>query len=327
MLADKLTKKSIGSAQAEWTSESNMKLIDRFRQLTITFKKIVEQSKDTEKLQLQIGRLLAESVKAKKDVNSLSDVEFRVFSQFGDDGIIQWLLNNLEFPNKTFIEFGVEDYRESNTRFLMMNDNWSGFVMDGAQENVSAIIDSEYYWKHELFARSAFIDCNNINELLSSCPFDREIGILHIDLDGNDYWIWKEIDVICPVLVILEYNSVFGIDRSITIPYDKNFVRTKSHYSNLYWGASLRALHQLSEGKGYSFIGCNTAGNNAYFVRNDKLNDVVEKTTLESGHVISKFRESRDRNGNLTYTAGKERIELIRGMPIYNIDAEQVEEL
>ena len=204
-----------------------MKLIDKLRQLTATFKNIMGQPKDTEKLQLQIGRLLANNVKAKEEINSLSDVEFKVFSQFGDDGIIQWLVNNLEFPNETFVEFGVEDYRESNTRFLMMNDNWSGFVMDGSQENVSAIIDSAYYWKHELFAKSAFIDRSNINQLLSSCPLDREIGILNIDLDGNDYWIWKEINAISPVVVILEYNSVFGINRSITIPYDKNFVRNE----------------------------------------------------------------------------------------------------
>jgi hypothetical protein len=304
-----------------------MGLIARLRQINGIFKNLSRITIETERLQLQLGKLQSEIVKNRKNVNRLSDVEFRVFSQFGDDGIIQWLANNIEFPNKTFIEFGVEDYTESNTRFLMMNDNWSGFIMDGSQTNIASIVISEYYWKYELFVRSAFINCSNINELLSSCPFDREVGILHIDLDGNDYWIWKKIDVICPVLVILEYNSIFGIDRSITIPYDKNFVRTKSHYSNLYWGASLSALHQLSAEKGYSFIGCNSAGNNAYFVRDDRLNDVVKKSNLENGYVPSKFRESRDRNGNLTYLAGNQRIQDIRGMPVYNIDVGRVEKL
>jgi hypothetical protein len=304
-----------------------MGLIARLRQINGIFKNLSRITIETERFQLQLGKLQSEIVKNRKNINQLCDVEFRVFSQFGDDGIIQWLANNLEFPNKTFIEFGVEDYRESNTRFLMMNDNWSGFIMDGSPTKIASIVNSEYYWKYELFTRSAFIDCSNINELLSSCPFDREVGILHIDLDGNDYWIWKEIDVICPVLVMLEYNSVFGMDRSITIPYDKNFVRTKSHCSNLYWGASLNALNQLSEEKGYSFIGCNSAGNNAYFVRNDKLNDVIKKSNLENGYVPCKFRESRDRNGNLTYLAGNQRIEDIRGMPVYNLETKQVEEL
>lgn len=273
------------------------------------------------------GKALAESMKSKKCIKSLSEVEFKVFSQFGDDGIIQWLVNNLDIPNRTFIEFGVQDYRESNTRFLMMNDNWSGFVMDGSEQNVSRIVNSEYYWKHELFAKYAFIDRANINSLIASCSFDKDVGILHIDLDGNDYWIWKEISVISPIVVILEYNSVFGIDRAITVPYDKDFMRTKSHYSNLYFGASLRALHALSTEKGYSFIGCNSAGNNAYFVRSDKLNDVVKMTSLEKGYVISKFRESRDRNGQLTCVAGNERIKVISGMPVINIDTGEMETL
>lgn len=93
--------------------------------------------------------LLSGSVKTKKQIDSLSNVEFKIFSQFSDDGIIQWLVNNLEIPNRTFIEFGVEDYRESNTRFLMMNDNWSGLVMDYSQENIDRIRNSEFFWRYE----------------------------------------------------------------------------------------------------------------------------------------------------------------------------------
>lgn len=274
-----------------------------------------------------LGRLLSETVKPKKRIVSLSEVEFKVFSQWGDDGIIQWLASNLEFPDKTFVEFGVENYRESNTRFLMMNNNWSGLVMDGSESNVSQIINSEYFWKFNLSAKAVFIDTDNINSLLSSSELRKEVGILHIDLDGNDYWIWKEIKVISPIVVILEYNSIFGIDRSITIPYDKSFNRTNAHYSNLYYGASLRALHQLSADKGYSFIGCNSAGNNAYFVRKDKLNDSVREATLESGYVLSMLRESRDRDGRLTFLTGRDRLEAIRGMPVYNIETNRVEDL
>ena len=94
--------------------------------------------------------------------------------------------------------------------------------------------------------------------------------MLHIYLDGNDYWIWKEINVVTPVIAILEYNSVFGVDRAITISDDRKFIRTKAHHSNLYFSASLRALYVLAKEKGYSFVGCNSARNNAYFVRNDK---------------------------------------------------------
>lgn len=278
-----------------------------------------------EQHELLLAKLLVENVKKIKQISSLADVEFRVFSEWGDDGIIQWLIHNISIPNKTFIEFGVKDYRESNTRFLMMNDNWSGFVMDGSQKNVSKIISSEYYCRYELNAESVFIDCDNINGLIASQPFDAKVGLLHIDLDGNDYWIWEKISVITPVIVIMEYNSIFGVERAITVPYDKSFQRTKAHHSNLYFGASLKALYLVARQKGYSFIGCNSAGNNAYFVKNENLNDVVREVPLEEGYVLSKFRESRDRCGRLSYVTGKNRLDLIKGMPVYNVITKQLE--
>ena len=276
---------------------------------------------------MMMGKLLSEHFKSKKEIASLNEVEFKVFSQYGDDGIIQWLVNHIDFPNKTFIDFGVENFRESNTRYLMMNDNWEGFVMDGSAANIEQITSSEYFWKYNLSAKAVFIDTDNINRLLSEAKLGSEVGILHIDLDGNDYWIWKKINAISPILVIIEYNSVFGINRTITIPYDKQFDRTRAHHSNLYFGSSLASLYQLSQDKGYSFIGCNSAGNNAYFVRKDKLNDVVREITLEKGYVPSKFRESRDRNGKLSYLSGANRIEAIRGIPIYNTSKNRIEDL
>lgn len=304
-----------------------MKLYRFLHKLRAAINNIETQFATSEQQSLMLGRLLSENIRTRKRIASLNEVEFKVFSQWGDDGIIQWLANNLDFPNKTFVEFGVENYRESNTRFLMMNNNWSGLVMDGSESNVSQIINSEYYWKYTLSAKSAFIDKDNINNLLSSSELHEDVGILHIDLDGNDYWIWKEIRAISPIVVIMEYNSVFGIDRSITIPYEKDFYRTKAHYSNMYYGASLRALHQLSTEKGYSFIGCNSAGNNAYFVRKDKLNDSVREISLENGYVLSRFRDSRNEKGELTYLTDQNRLEAIRGMPVLNIETNKIEKL
>ncbi|HTV85155.1 MAG TPA: hypothetical protein VME63_07105 [Dyella sp.] len=284
-------------------------------------------AKTTEQQMLALGKLLADMVRAKAEIKSFEEVEFKVFSQWGDDGIIQWLINHLHFPSKTFIEFGVSNYRESNTRFLMMNNNWSGFVMDGSRSNIDQIINSEYFWRYELTAKAAFIDRENINELLRSSELPEAIGILHIDLDGNDYWIWKEITAVKPLLVILEYNSIFGAEMAITIPYDRHFQRTKAHSSNLYFGASLKALCDLSNEKGYAFIGCNTAGNNAYFVKRDALNSTVREMALPDGYVLSKFRESRDNEGNLNYINGNDRLKAIAGMPIYDTIAEKIEYL
>ena len=295
-------------------------LIDRLRDLAA-------QPAELQTQNILVGRMLSEFLKGKRDLSSLAEVEFRVFSQYGDDGIVQWLVHHIDFPHRTFIEFGVEDYRESNTRFLLLNNNWSGFVMDGSAANVARMARAPYFWKHDFTCQAAFVDADNINPLLAACPFDAETGILHIDIDGNDYWVWKAIRTIKPVVVILEYNSVFGAERAITVPYDRTFLRQKAHYSNLYYGASLPALDDLCREKGYAFIGCNSAGNNAYFVRRDKLGDVVREMPVKTGYVLSKFRESRDEKGQLTCLAGEDRIARLRGLPVVNTRTGQIEVL
>ena len=272
----------------------------------------------SEEEKLLLGRSLSAMIR-NGGVRSLKDAEFKVFSQWGDDGLIQYLVSTLDIANEYFVEFGVEDYRESNTRFLMMNNNWSGMVMDASPKNIEAIVHSEYFWKYELKATCAFIERGNINELLVEAGVGGEIGLLHIDIDGNDYWIWDAIEVVDPVIVIVEYNSVLGIDRAITIPYQEAFTRTTAHFSNLFYGTSLKALGHLAGRKGYAFVGCNRAGNNAYFVRRDKLNPRVGEMAVEEGFVQSKFRESRDKNGELTYLSGGERIRAIRGLKVFNV--------
>lgn len=277
-----------------------------------------------DELRLLMGTLLAESVGRRQGYASLADLEFKVFSQFGDDGIIQYLTRNLELRHRTFVEFGVEDYMESNTRFLLQKDNWSGFVMDGTSEHVAKLRNAPFYWKHDLTAEAVFVTRENIRQLLRDNTRRWEgLDLLHIDLDGNDYWIWREIDL-SPALVIMEYNSTFGIDRAITIPYSADFQRSRAHFSNLYWGSSLKALHRLALEKGYAFIGCNSAGNNAYFVRQDVMNERVTSVALGQGYVPSKYRESRDEEGNLSYVAGNARAEAIRGLPVFDIELNTV---
>jgi hypothetical protein len=276
---------------------------------------------------LMMGRLLAMNVRARGPIASLSDVEFKVFSQFGDDGIIQWLTQEVALPSRTFIEFGVEDYTESTTRFLMMSDNWSGLVIDGSQDNIDSIRRCDYYWRHQLQAEAAFVDADNINGLLLSAQLGREIGLLHIDIDGNDYWVWKAIEAVVPAIVVLEYNAVFGAERAITVPYDPKFRRTEAHFSNLYFGASLSALRRLCESRGYLFVGCNSAGNNAYFVRAELASARVKLLSERASFVASMFRESRDPAGKLTLLSREQRLELIRGLPVVNVDTGRTEAL
>jgi len=119
---------------------------------------------------------------------------------------------------------------------------------------------------------------------------------------------------------------VFGMDRAITVPYNPSFDRTEAHYTNLYFGASLKALVQLGEMKEYYFIGCNSNGNNAYFVRRDKIKD-LEIKSIQEGYVASRFRESVDKKGNRTFITGENRIELLRGLTVVNTETGAIEKI
>lgn len=268
---------------------------------------------------LAIGSLLSNQQLLINSKN-INDYEFKIFSQFGDDGIIQYLIKNVEIKNNIFIEFGVENYMESNTRFLMMHNNWSGFVMDGSKEAMDSLTKRSWYWKYNLTQKAVFINKDNINGLLEGTGFS-DIGILHIDIDGNDYHILNEIELskLNPSIIIMEYNSVFGKDRAITVPYDKDFIRTKQHYSNLYYGASLPALKYLANKKGYSLVGCNNAGNNSYFVRKDLLNEKIVELSIDAAFKESKLRESRDENHALSFLSGNDRLKKLKGLEVINV--------
>ena len=92
-----------------------------------------------------------------------NEYEFKVFSQFGEDGLIQYLIKNLDISIKRFIEFGVENYEEANTRFLLENDNWSGLIIDSSKENIQHIKKQNYFWKYNIKAINEFITKENIS--------------------------------------------------------------------------------------------------------------------------------------------------------------------
>jgi hypothetical protein len=271
------------------------------------------------------ARVLINQMKGRGVVGSFQEAEFKVFSQFGDDGIIQYFIHHVAVPReqRVFIEFGVENYEESNTRFLLMNDNWRGLIMDSSPVNMAHVRTSSYYWKHDLTAVAAFIDKENVNELFRGQGFTGEIGLLSIDIDGNDYWVWDRIEAVNPIIVVVEYNSIFGARHAVTIPYDPSFSRSQAHYSNLYWGSSLKALYLLAQHKGYALVGCNSVGNNAYFIRRDKLGPLKE-LTAEEGYVESRYRESRGWSGELTFLKGLERLSEICKMDVFDVEKNRV---
>lgn len=256
------------------------------------FKKKFYNSLLLKKVNILLKHSFENSYLQKKNLNkNLKEFEIQGFSQFGEDGLIRYLTDNLDISKNVFVELGVENYEEANTRMLL-EYNWTGLVVEGNKEYCEHILEQEYVYKNSLKCENSFITKENINSLIKKNNIVGQIGLLSIDLDGNDYWIWNEINIIDPDIVVIEYNSRFG-DNSVTIPYEPLFERGKKLHK-VYYGASLKALIKLGKKKGYSIICTNSNGNNAFFVKNSLLNEKVKASQFEQSFNIKSFKETKD---------------------------------
>ncbi len=281
-------------------------------------KKFLNRPDFSEKKIFIQAKIIENSNSKKKKINDFSDVEFSAFSQFGEDGIISWLTGQIPNIKRTFLEIGTEDYWESNTRYLLKSQSWKGFIIEGSKDHVNEIKKQKIYWQNELTALNEFVNLENINQIINDKIRQTELGLLSIDIDGNDYWILQEINLECD-LIVAEYNPIFGDIHKITIPYHKNFSRSKEHFSNLYFGCSINALIDLMKKKNYLFIGTNTQGMNAFFINKKKYDFVKEKI---SNIIIfpPKTREGRNFDGNLNFNNLKKNLNMIKDLEVYDID-------
>jgi len=218
----------------------------------------------------QIRYSLGESTLAIKrqnysKVKNLWEVDQKIFSQWGEDGIIDYILWSLEIYKPRFVEIGTEDYRESNTRFLFERTGSQGLIVDGDPELKKKVARTIDLWKGELSIASSFVTKENINHTLEENGFDSNVDLFSLDIDGVDYWVLKAIPFENFKCIVVEFNAYFGSEFAITVPYDADFYRTDYHYSNLCFGASLRAFIGLIVPRGFTFIGTNLRCCNAFF--------------------------------------------------------------
>ena len=172
------------------------------------------------------------------------------YSQNGEDGIIEAIFAKVGTTNRFFVEFGVEDGMQCNARYLMKHRGWKGLLMDGQDQKPGSPV------------RQEFITAENVEELFRKYGVPASFDLLSIDVDGNDYWIWKAIAHFHPRVVIVEYNACVPALPAKTIPYLADFAWDKTDY----YGASLGALDKLGKEKGYTLIATDPHGVNAFFV-------------------------------------------------------------
>jgi hypothetical protein len=195
---------------------------------------------------------------------------YRACSQSDEDGIIAEILRRIGPGSNVFFEFGVEDGRTNNTLNLLMA-GWKGYWIEGSAEDVERIEKrlESYIASGHLKALNAFITRENIEELIGRLGVPSDVDLVSIDIDGNDYWVWERIESLSPRIVAIEYNATLRPTHSVVMPYNPKNVWDRTNY----FGASLAALVKLGARKGYSLVGCNYTGVNAFFVRNDLLGD------------------------------------------------------
>jgi hypothetical protein len=257
----------------------------------------------------ELGRLQARFASEDPDIHV---AEFTAFSQFGEDGILQWLLKRVDVA-PTFVELGSADYSESNTRFLAQVFGWRGLIVDGSAANVQAAREQWWFERRDVQAIAAFVSVESASDLMSAAP--SPLGLLTIDLDGMDYWIWRSLDV-SPTIVMIEYNARFGPTQSVTVPYDPTFERSKAHHSHVYFGASIEALRRLGASKGYSLVACSESGVNAFFVRTEIWGSGVSAADAFRRHA---HHEHRDQKLKLTFMPTDLETAELRGLAVVSV--------
>ena len=203
--------------------------------------------------------------------------ESSTFSQNGEDGIIEEIFHRIGIDSRYAVEFGVEDGLECNSR-LLKQEGWQVLQMDGHDNNPEDI-------------KQEYITAENINELFQKYKVPKNLDFLCIDIDFNDYWVWKALDSFYrPRLVVLEYNASIAPWEAKAVKYDAKRMWDTTNY----FGGSLLAMYRVARNKGYSLVYCEKAGVNAFFVRDDLLNGLEAKAPNEAYHGPSYGTKNKD---------------------------------
>eukprot|EP00941_MAST-03F_sp_MAST-3F-sp1_P004526 g4526.t1 len=188
----------------------------------------------------------------------LPSQEWGVYSQNGEDGILSALFGRFGTTNRYYVEFGVEDGNECNSRFLRESHGWKGLMMDGGFEDNTIGLYKE------------FVTAETINTLFTKHAVPREFDLLSIDIDYNDYWMWKAIndEKFSARIVVIEVNSHIPPQEARTVPYEAT---GNWDGETRYQGASVAAFEKIGREKGYTLVYCESRGVNCFFVRDDIL--------------------------------------------------------
>lgn len=279
-------------------------------------------------IRVRIGQqTLLSSKLLRQTFTKLSDAEVTIFSQWGEDGILDYLSDVASLDRPTILELGAGNFEECNSRFLIENRLSNSVLVDARKDLVTRAENDGAFWKTHLLAINSWITPETIKDIQSTArAFLGRIDIVSVDIDGNDFWVMREFDFTDVSIVVAEYNPLFGASFPVTIPRDDSFVRERAHHSNLYYGVGLRAWVNLFESHGLVFVGTNKVGSNAFFIRKQLLPGLhfVPNPDLNT-YINWGVRESRSSSGKLSFLSGAERISEISHLKLFNVETGKIQ--
>lgn len=266
-------------------------------------KLIIEQARTNKILSEILINQILDNDKYKNN-KRLEPYGFKGNSQIDEEGIILEIFNRIGTENKNFVEFGCGGQELENNTLFLVKSGWKGLWMDLDSKRVSFLrnILKKPFNSGRLKIETENINSSNINNILKKHNITEELDLLSIDVDSNDYWIWKEINLenIKPRLVILEYNAKYKP------PMEWIRKNGSEKFNKTDWmGASLQSLTNLSNKKGYKLVSCGVGGANAYFVREDLVKDKFEEPfTAENHFQKARYYLCKERGSNNVIYSG-----------------------
>jgi hypothetical protein len=209
-------------------------------------------------------------IKFSDNLNDINNYEYKKTSQNNEDGIIEFIFSKIGLKKINFVEIGFDFYQNNSLNFLGRVNK--GLFIDSSETKViklKSIIALLYPFKNINVVKK-FIDKDNLNSIIDDhFLIDEEIDFFSIDVDGNDYYLFENLNV-RPKVICIEYNFWYGSDVKCSVPYDKNFIW---EIGSTYSGASLNSLCELAKRKGYYLIALESHCVNAFFIRSDLKNN------------------------------------------------------
>ena len=217
---------------------------------------------------------------------SFEDVEFRAFSQNGEDGILLYIFSLIGMGGRRSVEICAGDGIQCNSANLIINHGWQGLMFDGDELLVER---GRSYYAHlsDTFCFPpkivhAWVTRENINQLIAENGFEGPVDLLSLDIDGVDYWVWDALDVVQPRVVVAEIQCIWGAGRAVTVPYSPAFQTQYVNGLGVYSGASLPAFVKLARRKGYRLVGVQRLGFNAFFIKDGVGEDLIPEVDVEA---------------------------------------------